>query len=209
MDWENALVSLHYMEKQLTIEVTSDIEKLKARMTSSKIDLVSRKAKRLYEMRLLLRTTRRLCREEENVMADFCGVKATIDSTPKSQIENDDDDYCSTKNKLLKLGGKLTDTRRRQQRLAGQVEELQIAMRELVDVSQLAEIEGYEFNMESFKRESSAIPEMPKITGHSTLPSYNLFNSAPYSPASSRFVFYIILQKRYQAFFSILSVNSK
>merc|ERR1712223_635684 len=41
-----------------------------------------------------------------------------------------------------------------------------------------------EFNMESFKRESSAMPEMPKIT--STLPSYNLFNSAPYSPTTSR-----------------------
>merc|ERR1712083_554670 len=44
--------------------------------------------------------------------------------------------------------------------------------------------DGYEFNMESFKRESSAMPEMPKIT--STLPSYNLFNSAPYSPTTSR-----------------------
>merc|ERR1712048_401036 len=30
----------------------------------------------------------------------------------------------------------------------------------------------------------SAMPEMPKIT--STLPSYNLFNSAPYSPTTSR-----------------------
>merc|ERR1712110_819308 len=43
---------------------------------------------------------------------------------------------------------------------------------------------GYEFNMESFKKESSAMPEMPKICA--TLPSYNLFNSAPYSPTTSR-----------------------
>ena len=184
--WEEALTTLHYLEKQLTIEVQSDIEKLKCRMTSSKIDLVSRKSQRLYQMRLLLRSTRRLCREEEDVMADFCGVKATIDTAPRGQI--DEDDYCSTKTKLLQLGGKLTDIRRKQQRLAGQVEELQMAMRELVDMSQVAEIDGYEFNMESFKRESSAMPEMPKIT--STLPSYNLFNSAPYSPTTSRFVLY-------------------
>merc|ERR1712080_380154 len=38
--------------------------------------------------------------------------------------------------------------------------------------------------MESFKKESSAMPEMPKICA--TLPSYNLFNSAPYSPTTSR-----------------------
>ena len=61
-------------------------------------------------------------------------------------------------------------------------------MTELVDMSQVPEIEGYEFNMESFKRESSALPEMPKLC--QTLPSYDLFNSAPYAP-DSRFVFYI------------------
>ena len=88
---------------------------------------------------------------------------------------------------ILELGGKLTDIRRKQQRLAGQVEELQMAMNELVDPSQLADIEGYEFNMESFKRESSALPEMPKFCA--ALPSYSLFNSAPYSPTTSRFVF--------------------
>jgi hypothetical protein len=189
MAWEEALSTLHYMEKQLTIEVASDIDKLRLRMTSSKIDLVARKSKRLYQMRLLLRSTRRMCREEEDIMADFNGVKATIDTNPHSREHNiDDDDYSSTKNKLLKLGGKLTDIRRKQQRLAGQVEELQVAMTELVDMSQVAEIEGYEFNMESFKRESSALPEMPKLC--QTLPSYDLFNSAPYAP-DSRFVFYI------------------
>merc|ERR1712048_547358 len=165
-----------------TIEVQSNIETLRSRMTSSKIDLVSRKAKRLYQMRVLLNTTGRLCREYEAVMADFCGVKTTIETAPRGQI--DEDDYCSTKTKLLQLGGKLTDIRRKQQRLAGQVEELQMAMKELVDPSQLADIEGYEFNMESFKKESSAMPEMPKICA--TLPSYNLFNSAPYSPTTSR-----------------------
>merc|ERR1712051_317530 len=183
MAWEEALSTLHYMEKQLTIEVASDIDKLRLRMTSSKIDLVARKSKRLYQMRLLLRSTRRMCREEEDIMADFSGVKATMDTNPHSREHNiDDDDYSSTKNKLLKLGGKLTDIKRKQQRLAGQVEELQIAMTELVDMSQVAEIEGYEFNMESFKRESSALPEMPKLC--QILPSYDLFNSAPYAPDS-------------------------
>merc|ERR1712153_278743 len=33
-----------------------------------------------------------------------------------------------------------------------------------------------------FKRESSALPEMPKLC--QTLPSYDLFNSAPYAPDS-------------------------
>ena len=86
MAWEEALSTLHYMEKQLTIEVQSNIETLRSRMTSSKIDLVSRKAKRLYQMRVLLNTTRRLCREYEDVMADFCGVKATIETAPRGQI---------------------------------------------------------------------------------------------------------------------------
>ena len=63
-----------------------NIETLRSRMTSSKIDLVSRKAKRLYQMRVLLNTTRRLCREYEDVMADFCGVKATIETAPRGQI---------------------------------------------------------------------------------------------------------------------------
>ena len=166
----------------MTVEVQSDIEKLRIRMTSSKIELVSRKSLRLYQMRKLLNTTRRLCREEEDVMADFNSVKTVIDSAPRGTI--DEDDYCSTKTKCLQLGGKLTDIRRKQQRLAGQVEELQAATKELVDMSQLEEIEGYEFNMESFKKESSALPDMPRLAP--TLPSYNLFNHAPYSPSSSR-----------------------
>ena len=151
-------------------------------MTHSKIDLVARKSLRLYQMRVLLNTTRRLCREEEDIMADFGGVKAVIDSDPRGQI--DEDDFMSTKSRLLTLGGKLTDNRRKQQRLASQVEELQGATKELVDTDQLTELNGYEFNMESFKRESSALPEMPRLAP--SLPSYNLFNHAPYSPDSSR-----------------------
>ena len=133
-------------------------------------------------MRVLLNTTRRLCREEEDIMADFGGVKAVIDSDPRGQI--DEDDFMSTKSRLLTLGGRLTDNRRKQQRLASQVEELQGATKELVDTDQLTELNGYEFNMESFKRESSALPEMPRLAP--SLPSYNLFNHAPYSPDSSR-----------------------
>ena len=133
-------------------------------------------------MRVLLNTTRRLCREEEDIMADFGGVKAVIDSDPRGQI--DEDDFMSTKSRLLTLGGKLTDNRRKQQRLASQVEELQGATKELVDTDQLTELNGYEFNMESFKRESSALPEMPRLAP--SLPSYDLFNHAPYSPDVSR-----------------------
>ena len=151
-------------------------------MTHSKIDLVARKSLRLYQMRVLLNTTRRLCREEEDIMADFGGVKAVIDSDPRGQI--DEDDFMSTKSRLLTLGGKLTDNRRKQQRLASQVEELQGATKELVDTDQLTELNGYEFNMESFKRESSALPEMPRLAP--SLPSYDLFNHAPYSPDVSR-----------------------
>merc|ERR1711997_802074 len=184
MTFEEALATLHQLEKQLTIEVQKDIQKLRAKMTAAKIELVARKSKRLYDMRVLLNTTRRLCREEADIMDDFGGVKSVIDSEPKHPKGIDDDDYMVTKSKLLVLGGKLTDIRRKQQKLAGQVEELQGAMNELVDMSQIEHIEGYEFNMESFKRESSALPEMPKIAA--SLPSYSLFNSAPYSPSPSR-----------------------
>ena len=182
LTWEDALANLHYLEKQLTEVVQIDLETLRYRMTSAKIDLVSRKSLRLYQMRKLLNQTRRLCREEGDIMVDFTGVKAVIESAPKGTI--DEDDYCSTKHKLLNLGGKLTDIRRKQQRLAGQVEELQGAMGELVDMSKLEEIDDYEFNMESFKKESSVLPEMPRLAP--TLPSYNLFNHAPYSPNNSR-----------------------
>merc|ERR1712088_550932 len=96
----------------------------------------------------------------------------------------DEDDFMSTKSRLLTLGGKLTDNRRKQQRLAGQVEELQAATNALVDAAEMPELNGYEFNMESFKRESSALPEMPRLAP--SLPSYDLFNHAPYSPDVSR-----------------------
>merc|ERR1712223_1269704 len=182
MTWDEALAILHKLEKQLTLNVQTDLEKLRYRMTHSKIDLVARKSLRLYQMRVLLNTTRRLCREEEDIMADFGGVKAVIDSDPRGQI--DEDDFMSTKSRLLTLGGRLTDNRRKQQRLASQVEELQGATKELVDTDQLTELNGYEFNVESFKRESSALPEMPRLAP--SLPSYNLFNHAPYSPDSSR-----------------------
>merc|ERR1712062_445036 len=47
MAWEEALTTLHYMEKQLTVEVQSDIDKLRSRMTSSNFVLVARKSQRL------------------------------------------------------------------------------------------------------------------------------------------------------------------
>merc|ERR1711963_421884 len=183
MSWEEALAVLHKLEKQLTINVQEDLERLRYRMTSSKIDLVARKCQRLYQMRVLLRNTRRLVKEEESVMTDFNGVKAVIESGGHSS-ELDEDEYMDTKVKLLSLGTKLTDTRRRMQRIAGQVEELQMAANELVDASNLAEIDGYEFDMEKFKKESSALPEMPRLAP--SLPSYDLFNHAPYSNPPSR-----------------------
>merc|ERR1711963_1332742 len=183
MSWEEALAVLHKLEKQLTINVQEDLERLRYRMTSSKIDLVARKCQRLYQMRVLLRNTRRLVKEEESVMTDFNGVKAVIESGGHSS-KLDEDEYMDTKVKLLSLGTKLTDTRRRMQRIAGQVEELQMAANELVDASNLAEIEGYEFDMEKFKKESSALPEMPRLAP--SLPSYDLFNHAPYSNPPSR-----------------------
>merc|ERR1712004_607469 len=185
LSWLEALALLHKLEKQLTFEVQNDIQRLKQRMTASKIELVSRKSIRLHQMRVLLNQTRRLAREEESVMGDFTSVKAVIESGPKAPTGIDEDDFSATRAKLITLGGKLTDIRRRQQRLAGQVEELQGAMKELVNMDQLKEMDGYEFNMESFKRESSALPDMPRLTP--TLgTSYGLFNHAPYTPESSR-----------------------
>merc|ERR1712156_379422 len=185
LSWLEALALLHKLEKQLTYEVQNDIQRLKQRMTASKIELVSRKSIRLHQMRVLLNQTRRLAREEESVMGDFTSVKAVIESGPKAPTGIDEDDFSATRAKLITLGGKLTDIRRRQQRLAGQVEELQGAMKELVNMDQLKEMDGYEFNMESFKRESSALPDMPRLTP--TLgTSYGLFNHAPYTPESSR-----------------------
>merc|ERR1712110_8945 len=182
MTWEEALAVLHKLEKQLTINVQMDLERMRYRMTMTKINLVARKSLNLYKMRILLNQTRRLVREEEDIMGDFTGVKAVIDSDPRGQL--DEDDYMDTKGRLLNLGSKLTDNRRKQQRLAGQVEELQAATNALVDAAEMPEMEDHEFDMESFKRESSALPEMPRLAP--SLPSYDLFNHAPYSPDVSR-----------------------
>ena len=185
LSWLEALSLLHKLEKQLTYDVQNDIQRMRYKMTASKIELVSRKSIRLHQMRLLLNQTRRLAREEESVMGDFTGVKALIETGPQVPTGIDEDDFSATRAKLITLGGKLTDIRRKQQRLAGQVEELQGAMKELVDMEQLNEPEGYEFNMESFKKESSALPDMPRLAP--TLgTSYGLFNNAPYTPDSSR-----------------------
>merc|ERR1712110_264778 len=149
MTWEEALAVLHKLEKQLTINVQMDLERMRYRMTMTKIDLVARKSLNLYKMRILLNQTRRLVREEEDIMGDFTGVKAVIDSDPR-----------------------------------GQLEEVQAATNALVDAAEMPEMEDHEFDMESFKRESSALPEMPRLAP--SLPSYDLFNHAPYSPAPSR-----------------------
>merc|ERR1711862_495160 len=50
LSWLEALALLHKLEKQLTYEVQNDIQRLKQRMTASKIELVSRKSIRLHQM---------------------------------------------------------------------------------------------------------------------------------------------------------------
>ena len=102
-------------------EVEMDISDLRKAMTAAKIDRVSRKATRLHTLRALLNNCRVLCRQEESVMADFGKIKDKL----VSQIGTiEEEAYEATKAECLVYGGKLTDIKRRQRRLAGEAEAL-------------------------------------------------------------------------------------
>merc|ERR1712088_890940 len=82
--------------------------------------------------RTLLNNCRVLCRQEEDVMRDFGKVKDRL-SNVRGDI--DEDSYQDTKAECLVYGGKLTDIKRRQRRLAGEAEAL---CTEVVSVSTFA-----------------------------------------------------------------------
>jgi hypothetical protein len=50
--FEEAVQLLHRLEKRLRLEVESDLRDLRLQMTAKKIEYVSRKAQRLYTIRL-------------------------------------------------------------------------------------------------------------------------------------------------------------
>ena len=174
--FEEALQLLHKLEKRLRAEMDTDLRELRLRMTAKKIDYVSRKAQRLYMIRQQLGACRVLCRQEEEVLREFDKVKVILDQ----QKALDEDDYQRTKIDCLVLGGKLTDIRRRQRRLSGQVEELESTVRELMDQTPMDD-DDEEFDLELFKRKG--LEDEPRLAP--TLSSYSLFNNAPFGSATS------------------------
>ena len=74
-------------------------------------------------------------------MREFEKVKSLLEQ----QNVIDEDEYKRTKVECLVLGGKLTDIRRRQRRLSGQVEELESTIKELMDQTQNEGMDDEEF----------------------------------------------------------------
>ncbi len=114
--------------------------------------------------------------QEDEVMREFEKVKALLDQ----QNVIDEDEYKRTKVECLVLGGKLTDIRRRQRRLSGQVEELESTIKELIDQTQNEGMDDEEFDLEMFKRRP--LEDEPRLAP--TLSSYSLFNNAPFGGTS-------------------------
>jgi hypothetical protein len=56
----------------------TELRELRLNMTAKKIDLVSRKAQRLYTIRQQLGACRVLCRQEEEVLREFDKVKLIL-----------------------------------------------------------------------------------------------------------------------------------
>ena len=187
--FEEALKILYTTEAKLRTEVEMDIVDLKRAMTATKIDKVSRKATRLHTLRALLNNCRVLCRQEESVMTDFGRIKDELANFDAIEEEA----YEATKSECLVYGGKLTDIKRRQKRLAGEAEGLcsevasfsTFACPEINEGGQLivSPEDENNFDMDRFKRESSTAPLTLLPTPSFT--TYPMFNSAPYSSAGS------------------------
>merc|ERR1712223_1613894 len=182
LSFEDAVRILHATERRLRTETQLEIVDLRIQMTASKIEKVTFKASRLHALRTLLNNCRVLCRQEEEVMKDFGRVK---DRLTNIRGDIDEDSYQDTKSECLFHGGKLTDIKRRQRRLAGHAEVMREELSSVMapeDISSAGEDEE-KFDVDRFKRESSQQP-MFSLTA-TPLTSYPLFNSAPYSRGPS------------------------
>ena len=182
LTFEDAVRILHATERRLREETQLEIVDLRLQMTASKIEKVTFKASRLHALRTLLNNCRVLCRQEEEVMKDFGRVK---DRLTNIRGDIDEDSYQDTKSECLFHGGRLTDVKRRQRRLAGHAEVMREELSSVMapeDITSAGEDEE-KFDVDRFKRESSQQP-MFSLTA-TPLTSYPLFNSAPYSRGPS------------------------
>merc|ERR1712110_240746 len=182
LSFEDAVRILHATERRLREETQLEIVDLRLQMTASKIEKVTFKASRLHALRTLLNNCRVLCRQEEDVMKDFGRVK---DRLTNIRGDIDEDSYQDTKSECLFHGGRLTDVKRRQRRLAGHAEVMREELSSVMapeDITSAGEDEE-KFDVDRFKRESSQQP-MFSLTA-TPLTSYPLFNSAPYSRGPS------------------------
>merc|ERR1712110_219355 len=182
LSFEDAVRILHATERRLREETQLEIVDLRLQMTASKIEKVTFKASRLHALRTLLNNCRVLCRQEEEVMKDFGRVK---DRLTNIRGDIDEDSYQDTKSECLFHGGRLTDVKRRQRRLAGHAEVMREELSSVMapeDITSAGEDEE-KFDVDRFKRESSQQP-MFSLTA-TPLTSYPLFNSAPYSRGPS------------------------
>merc|ERR1712110_912029 len=182
LSFEDAVRILHATERRLREETQLEIVDLRLQMTAAKIEKVTFKASRLHALRTLLNNCRVLCRQEEEVMKDFGRVK---DRLTNIRGDIDEDSYQDTKSECLFHGGRLTDVKRRQRRLAGHAEVMREELSSVMapeDITSAGEDEE-KFDVDRFKRESSQQP-MFSLTA-TPLTSYPLFNSAPYSRGPS------------------------
>ena len=92
----------------------------------------------------------------------------------------DEEDWDRTRSDCFLLGGKLSDIRKRQNRLSGQVEELELVIGDLLTLP-FDEIDLDSCDLEQLQREEAEFDVM-----FPSLSSYSLFNSTPYGVTPGR-----------------------
>jgi len=190
LDFDEALKLLKDMELKLRLEMLANLKELRANMTQRRIDSVTRKAAKLYNVRRQLRSSKLLSDQEKEILEEFGKIKSLLDVP-----EVDEDAWDRSKVNCEYLGNlsyifvtayqriitgdQLRKVRRRQRRLSGQAEDLERSVENLLNLP-LEDLDLDNCDVEKLRREEEEFDKMfPSFS------SYPLFNAAPYGAASA------------------------
>ena len=171
-DFEQAVRNLCLLEKKLRRELLHNLHDLRLFSTQAKVDLVVRRANRLFAVRQQVKSSKTLFRQEREIMREFTVIQGLLSAA----AQLDEDEWERTRSDCERLGGKLSEIRRRQRRLSGQVEDLEASLGELTTALD----DDDETDVEKLVQEEKEFDRM-----FPSLSSYPLFNSAPYSSSAT------------------------
>ena len=126
-------------------------------------------------------------------MREFEHIKELLNLHPE---QLDEDDWTRTRSDCFMLGGKLSDIRKRQNRLSGQVAELEATIGDLLTLP-FDDIDLESCDLSELQREEAEFDVM-----FPSLSSYSLFNSTPYgrSPSPGQYLVLASLVKLLEHF---------